>query len=494
MASPIPHSLEMEQAVLGACLQDSQGIALERASSILKPEDFYHDAHRMIFAAMLALSERREPVDFQTVPHWLSVNGWDGDWARGPYMSQLMDAVASPASVEYYARIVADKADLRRIQGAGKVLEVLALADYEDIAEVKDKAQAAVMDATETRSSGEVTHIGRVLDEVIAEAERLAQGGDRMTGLRTGWDEIDFVTAGWQREELIIIGARTSIGKSAFALQTALHVAANAGPVVYFNLEMGKHDFGRRLLSMDASIGMHRLRTGYLTREQHNSLSASRKKIDAAKLFIDSSTDVNTLEMRNRLRRVKREHGLSMVVVDYLQLVPPRRRYESRYMEVGEVSRDLVRMAKEFRVPVIAPCQLKRGADEKRRPQLADLRESGNLEQDARTVLFIHRPKFNEDENSPPDKDPAEVIIAKQSNGPRGVIVDMWFRGEFTRFDAKTGSEDDEEVRTPYKEPTSPVLSQSTTSYVSKHDPFSDDFVEEEPQGALTEWNGSFRP
>lgn len=432
-----PQNLEMEQCVLGAMLIERE--AIETAVEILSGADFYRDAHRIIFEAITALHAKSIEADILSVSEQLQQQDILENAGGAPYLIQLTNAIPSAANVAHYAKVVKEKSICRGLIGAAREIDDAARGEYGQIAEITDRAERAVQSVTDSaaganREGARLHHSGELTAEVFADMERAALHPSRITGFTTGFDELDFVTAGLQRGELILLGARTSVGKSALAGQMALHIGKNFGVVAFFAFEMPKREVMRRMLSIEAKVDLHAIRCGLLQPEERKRLLDARADIDESGLFLEDSTDLTTTTLRSRLRRFARTKNLSLVVIDHIGIMPSGEKQSSRYLELGIISRDLLRIAKEFDVPVLALAQVHRNADG-RRPQLADLRESGNLEQDARTVLFIHRPKFNDNPDMAPlREEPAEIYVAKNNNGPRNIAVPVKFLPHFAAF------------------------------------------------------------
>ncbi|MGC8667754.1 MAG: replicative DNA helicase [Chthonomonadales bacterium] len=447
-----PQSLEMEQATLGAMLIERA--AIEKAAEILKPEDFYRDAHRIIFDAILTLAERDEPVDILTVQEQLRSQGHLEAVGGTPYIVQLTEAVPTPASVEYYARIVEEKAILRRLIDASSQIRSLAYADYTEIGDVVDAAEKAIFAVAQRRMGAYFTPMRPLVAAVFEQIEHRSEHKEQTTGLATPFEDLNYATAGFQKADLVILAARPSMGKTSLAMGIAQHVAIRQKlPVAVFSLEMSKEQLCLRMICSEARVDGHSLRTGYLKDEDWRRVGEACATLSDAPIFIDDSPDISALEMRAKCRRLMAEHGLGLVVVDYLQLMRGQRRSDNRTQEIGEISRSLKSLARELRVPVLALAQLSRAVEQRpdKRPMLSDLRESGSIEAEADLVIFIYRDAYykmkeamsadldeaekEERRQRGEDKvEEAELIIAKQRNGPTGKVM-VAFHPHYLRFD-----------------------------------------------------------
>ena len=435
---PLPHNIEAERSILGAILLDNN--SLNTAIEKLKPEDFFHDHHRRIYQQMIALGEASQAIDLVTLTEQLQRAGELESAGGAAYVAQLMDGMPRVTNIEHYARIVKEKALLRGLIHATNLIQQQALEAEEDADTILDRAESSIFQLAEDR-----VHSGLVglHDIVIGSTERISrlyQGGFRITGLSTGYDLLDNLTSGLQPSELIILAARPSMGKTAFALNLAENVAVRAGvPVAIFSLEMSKESLLLRLMSADARIDSHNFRTGRLNAEDRSKIPHSLSRLREAPLWIDDAATATVVEMGAKLRRLKRDKGLSLVIVDYLQLISARGRFGNRNEEISSITRGLKALAKELKVPVLVLSQLTRAPErEDREPRLADLRESGAIEQDADVVMFIHRPNFykKSSEVSMEQRGETDLIIAKQRNGPTDTVRFV-FLGPFTRFEQR---------------------------------------------------------
>lgn len=429
----LPHNLEVEKSILGAVLLDNS--AFNAASEVLSGDDFFSDANRFIYEAMAELAERGEAVDPITLSETLERRSMLQRAGGKAYLSSLIDGMPSTTNVDHYARIVKDKSALRQLITASNQIIQDALEGGLETDELLDRAEHLVFQISESKiRKGFVSVRDVALDTMKQIEELMGRGGDFVTGVATGFSRLDAMTAGFQHGDLVILAARPSMGKTALALNIAQHVALEkAGCVGFFSLEMSTQQVIRRLITATAQVDAHKLATGFLSHEDKDRLLDSLHKLSETKLFIDDSAGITVLEMRAKARRLKAEHGLDLLVVDYLQLMRSSAKAENRNLEIGEISRSLKALAKELEVPVMALSQLSRGPETRsgHRPQLSDLRESGNLEQDADVVAFIFRAEVYSDD--PELEGQAELIIAKQRNGPIG-MVPLAFLKPFTLF------------------------------------------------------------
>jgi replicative DNA helicase len=430
----LPHNLEAERSVLGAILVHND--AFNTAAQVIDGRDFYRDAHRRIFDRMVALSERGEAIDFITLKEELS-RGGDLEEVGGPaYVASLVDGVPRATNVEYYARIVKEKATLRNlIYAANKILTNAYEGDQESDL-ILDDAESSIFAVADDRLKAGFVPMRELVNESFPKIEQLFEHKRLVTGVPTGFVDLDEMTRGLQRGDLVIIAARPSMGKTSLVLNIAQHVAVQADHTVgFFSLEMSKESLFIRLLTSEAQIDSHRLMSGHIADRDYSRISHALEKLSSMRLFIDDTANIGVLEMRAKSRRLQAEHGLSLIVVDYIQLMNARGRHENRTLELASISRSLKGLAKELDVPIVVLSQLSRAPESRsdHRPQLSDLRESGALEQDADVVVLIYRDDaYNRDPNNP-DAGTAELIVAKQRNGPTG-IVRLAFLREQTRF------------------------------------------------------------
>ena len=441
MASPttalerqLPQNTEAERSILGAILLDNH--ALNATLEKLKPEDFFHDHHRRIYQQMIVLGETQQAIDLVTLTDQLHRSGELESSGGHAYISQLMDGVPHVSNVEHYARIVKEKSLLRGLIYATHAIQQQALEAEDDADAILDRAESQIFQLAEDRVRSGLVGVREVVRENFERISQIFTEGKRITGLSTGYHQLDNLTSGFQPSELLILAARPSMGKTALALNIAENVAVRGNkPVAIFSLEMSKESLLLRLLSSDAQIDSHKFRTGHLSREDGGKIPISLTRLAEAPLWIDDMGSATVVEMGAKLRRLKRDKGLSLVIVDYLQLISARGKFGNRNEEVSSITRGLKSMAKELRVPVLVLSQLTRAPErEDRRPQLSDLRESGAIEQDADVVMFIYRPHWSKMDASPEERDQAEIQVAKQRNGPTDKVRFV-FRSRLTRFE-----------------------------------------------------------
>jgi replicative DNA helicase len=437
-----PQNLDAEQSILGGILLDNQ--ALSSVLEILENTDFYSESHRKIFAAIVDLSERNEPSDLITLSNILKDKKHLDKVGGMAYLASLVDNVPSAANIASYAKIVKEKAILRRLIGTATEILTKSYNTGADIDEVLDEAEHAIFEISENKIRPAFFPIKTVIKDTFKTIEKLYERKELITGVPTGFDKIDDMTSGLQKSDLIIIAGRPSMGKTAFALNIAQHAATEAGiPVAVFSLEMSKEQLALRMLSSTAKVDSQRLRKGFLGETDWPKLTAAAGRLSEALIFIDDTPAISALEMKAKARRLKAESGLGLIVLDYLQLMRGGTYKDSREQEISEISRSLKALAKELSVPVIALSQLNRKVEDRtnRRPHMADLRESGAIEQDADVIAFIYRDEvYNKSEDNP-EKGLAEIIIGKQRNGPTGTAK-LAFLEKYTCFENLARSED----------------------------------------------------
>jgi replicative DNA helicase len=429
-----PQHIEAEQSVLGGILIENE--AINRVTEILDADDFYRDAHRKIFNALINLSERDEPADLITLTNELRKIDQLDSIGGASYLASLIDSVPTAANIEYYAKIVKEKAILRKLIQTSTEIITQSYEDRGDVEGFLDEAERAIFEISERRVRPSFYSIREIVKESFTTIERLFKKKELVTGVPSGFKELDRMTAGFQPSDLIIIAGRPSMGKTAFCLDVAEYAAIdNKIPVAIFSLEMSKEQLVIRMLCSQAHVEGTRLRTGYLNESDWPKLTIAAGNLSEAPIYIDDTAALSALELRAKARRLKADRGLGMVIVDYLQLMKGRARVESRQQEISEISRSLKALAKELNIPVIAVSQLSRKTEERtgNRPQLSDLRESGAIEQDADLILFIYRDEIYNRSEDNPNRGKAEVIIGKQRNGPIGKI-DLAFLDKFTTF------------------------------------------------------------
>jgi replicative DNA helicase len=434
----LPHNLEAEKSVLGAILIHNE--AFNHAAELIDSRDFFRDAHRRIFDKMVALSERNDAIDLITLKDELQRAG-DLEEVGGPaYIASLADGVPRSANVEYYARIVKEKATLRSlIHSANRILADAYQAE-EDADVILDGAEKAIFEIAEDKIREGFVPLRDLVQSSFATIEKLQQHKGLVTGVPTGFVDLDEMTSGLQPSDLVLVAARPSMGKTSFVLNIAQHIGTQTEMTVgFFSLEMSKEQLFMRMLTSEARIDAHRFRSGYLNEKDYGRLSHALGTLAEARVFIDDTASIGVLEMRAKARRLQAEHGLHLLIIDYIQLMQGRGRFESRQAEIASISRSLKGLAKELKIPIVALSQLSRASETRsdHRPQLSDLRESGALEQDADVVMFIYREEQYRDADGNPNQEAegtAEIIIGKQRNGPVGTAK-LAFIKEHTRFE-----------------------------------------------------------
>lgn len=430
-----PQSIEAEDSILSAILLDNS--TLLDVLEILTPEDFYRTAHQKIFAAISELFAKAEPVDLVTLTNLLRDNNQLEEIGGAAYLARLVDTVPSAINVAHYARIVRDKSSLRRLIAKANDITQRCYDDGGDLDQVLDYAEGAVFEISENKHKASFHPLSKIIEGNIDALEERQGNRTLVTGVPTEFTRLDHLTSGLQGSDLIILAARPSMGKTALALNIARNAAVvHNVPVAVFSLEMSKEQLSMRMLCAEARVASDRLRGGFLNPEDWNKITDAAGALSEAPIFIDDSADISATSIRTKSRRLKLDKDLGLVIIDYLQLMRGRSRAERRDLEISEISRSLKLLAKELNVPVLALSQLNRKLEERsdKRPQLSDLRESGALEQDADVVAFIYRDDvYNKDENNP-NRGTAEIIVAKQRNGPTGVVP-LTFLSVCTRFE-----------------------------------------------------------
>lgn len=427
-----PQNIEAEQAVLGAILLDSDALvmAMERVSS----DDFYRGSHQRIFEAMIELAQEDEPVDLITLTARLQ-NKQELEEAGGvTYLSELANAVPTAANVDYYAQIVEEKSMLRRLIRTATQIVSNGYASSEDVGLMLNDAEQRILEISQRRSSSGFVSIRDVLMEVFERVEFLYSHKGGTTGIPSGFHDLDKMTSGFQRSDLIIVAARPSVGKTAFALNIAQNVGVRAKETVaIFSLEMGAAQLVQRMVCAESNVDAQRMRTGFLESDDWEKLTMAIGALSEANIYIDDSPGITVADIRAKCRRLKQEKGLGMILIDYLQLISGRGKGDNRQQEVSEISRTLKQIARELDVPVIALSQLSRGVEQRqdKRPMMSDLRESGSIEQDADIVAFLYRDDYYDKETE--KKNIIEIIIAKQRNGPVGT-VELAFLKNYNKF------------------------------------------------------------
>jgi replicative DNA helicase len=434
-----PQSVDMEEAVLGAIMLEKEAVIT--ILDILKPESFYRESHQKIYKAVTELSRKEHPVDLYTVTEELRATG-ELDNIGGPvYLTQLTSRVVSAAHVEFHARIVAQKFIQRELIRVTSDIQVRAFDDTYDVNELLDYSENELFQIAEGNIKKEVAPINAVLKEAIQEIEEASRREDSLVGVPSGFTRLDRLTSGWQRSDLVIIAARPSMGKTAFALSMARNMAVDHKKSIgFFSLEMSSIQLVNRLIVAETELPSNRIRNGRLNEEEWKQLEERIKTLEKANIYIDDTPGISVFELRAKCRRLKAQHRLDIVMVDYLQLMTGPADSGSREQEVSSISRSLKGIAKELEIPIIALSQLNRSVEVRggnKRPQLSDLRESGAIEQDADMVVFIHRPEkyglLMLEDGQTPTKGMAEIILAKNRNGPVDDVL-LRFREERAQF------------------------------------------------------------
>lgn len=449
-----PQALEVEKAVLGALMIDKDAYAV--VCEMLYPESFYEPRNQMVYAAIRDLSMEERPVDVLTVTEQLAKNGKLEEIGGPLYISELSSRVASSANIEYHARIIAQKFLARQLISFASGIETKALDGTTDIDELMQEAEGSLFELSQRNMKKDYTQIDPVIKNAVDVIQKAAANKDGLTGVPTGYHKLDDITSGWQSSDLVIIAGRPAMGKTSFALSMAKNIAADYKiPMAFFSLEMSNVQLVNRLISNCCEIQGSKILNGQLQPDEWDRLDKKMTNLLGAPLYVDDTPGLSVFELRTKARRLVREHGVKLIMIDYLQLMNANgMRFSSRQEEVSTISRSLKGLAKELDIPILALSQLNRGVEsregaEGKRPQLSDLRESGAIEQDADMVLFVHRPEYYrifEDDNGRNLKGMAQIIIAKHRKGATGDVL-LTFRGEFTRFenpeDAKLGSNND---------------------------------------------------
>ncbi|MEK7605858.1 MAG: replicative DNA helicase [Patescibacteria group bacterium] len=427
----LPHNQDAEKSVLGAILIDKDAINL--VSEFLLGSDFYDEINAVVFEAMLKLFEERKAIDLLTVTDFLKKKKQLGT-IDSTYFNELVEIVPTAANIEHYGRIVKEASTKRALIHAGTNIAEFGYDDKKEVKEVIEKAESSIFAISQGNIRRGFIPIKSTLTESFDRIDELHKGGEGYRGVKTGFTELDKLLSGLQKANLIILAARPGQGKTAITLNIAQHIAtADKRPVAIFSLEMSKEELVDRFLVAQADVDAWRLKTGKLSEEDFTKLSDAMGQLAEAPIFIDDTPGLNLSEMRSKARRLHMEHNVGLIIVDYLQLVDPGRKVENRVQEVSIVSQALKNLARELNVPVLAASQLSRAVEHRgeKKPQLADLRESGAIEQDADVVMFLYRPDVEYDINN--HNIPTKVLIAKHRNGPTGEI-DLLFRGDRIRF------------------------------------------------------------
>lgn len=429
----VPANPEAEEAVLGSLLIDPDAVL--KVASFLEAEDFYRERNGWIYRAILGLHERREPADFVTLCDELERNNLLQEIGGAAYITQLINNVPSAAYVEHYGHIVERTATLRRLIDAAGKIATLAYEEAQEVDEVVDRAEQIIFDVAERRVRRELAPVRQVMHEVVDRIDYLHRHQGQLLGVPSGFTGLDRLLGGFQKSDLLILAARPAVGKTALSLNFALNAARKFRKVVaYFSLEMSAEQLVQRLLSMETGIDQQRLRKGEIEERDWEIIMAAAGELSQTMLFIDDTPAMSALELRTKARRLQAEHGLDLIVVDYLQLMRGDNKSENRVQEISYISRALKGLARELECPVIALSQLSRAVESRtdHKPMLSDLRESGSIEQDSDIVMFIYREDLHK-ENSD-KKNIADVIIAKHRNGPTDTVP-LYFRRELTKFE-----------------------------------------------------------
>ena len=429
-----PHDVEAEQAILGSMLTDKDAVI--SALEVLKPEAFYREDNKAIYEAIVNLYNRAEPIDIITVKSELVSTGKFETIGGLEYLAILPDKVPTSANVEQYIKIVEENALLRNLIKTANEIINLGYSQTEEVDDIMDMAEKKIFDILKQKNQTGFTPIKDVLVETFAQIERLYNKSDVITGIPTGFIELDYKTAGLHNSDLVLVAARPAMGKSAFVINIAANAAIRSGvPVVIFNLEMSKEQVANRILCSEAMVDSNKVRTGKIEEEDWTKLASALGPISEAPIYIDDTPGISIMEIRAKCRKLKLEKNIGLVIIDYLQLVTASgKKNSSREQEISEISRSLKILAKELNVPVIALSQLSRAPEQRKddhRPILSDLRESGAIEQDADIVMFLYRDDYY-NENSE-EKNIAEVILAKHRGGSTGTVKLAWL-GDYTKF------------------------------------------------------------
>jgi replicative DNA helicase len=436
-----PQNLEAESSVLGGILLENE--AINRVLEVLTPEDFYRESHRRIFRAMIEICDRSEPVDLITLSDFLKVKGDLEVVGGSAYLASLASAIPTSANIHFYARIVREKAIRRYLISAATEIATRGYEDQENVDEFLDEAEKVIFDISEKRVRGSFVMIGEMIRDSIKMVERLYERKEMVTGVPSGFKDLDKLTAGFQPSDLIVIAGRPSMGKTALCLNIATHAAFGGHGVAVFSLEMAKEQLVLRMLCSEARIDHSKVRSGYLADREFPALVMAAGRLAETPIYIDDTPAISVLELRAKARRLVRDRDkkIGLIIVDYLQLMRGSGRAPNREQEISEISRSMKALAKELNIPVIAVSQLNRRVEDRgdKRPMMADLRESGAIEQDADVIAFVYREVvYNENADDP---NLAEIIVGKQRNGPTGTVRLAFFR-EFTRFENYTGVEE----------------------------------------------------
>ena len=428
----LPHSVEAEQSVIGSMIMDREAIVV--ASEIITGEDFYNKQYGILFETMVELNDEGRPVDLVTLQDRLKEKDVPPEVSSLEFVRDLITAVPTSANIKYYAGIVSEKATLRKLIRINEEIANTCYAGKENLEVILEESEKKIFEVVQKRNTGEFVPIRQVVMNAMDKIEKAAKNKGAVTGIPTGFIDLDYRTAGMQPSDLVLIAARPSMGKTAFVLNIAEHVAFRQNKTVaIFSLEMSKEQLVNRLFSLESKVDSQHIRTGQLSDQEWEKLIESAGVIGRSNLIIDDTPGISIAELRSKCRKYKLEHDLSMIIIDYLQLMSGSGRSDSRQQEISDISRSLKAVARELSVPVLALSQLSRAVEQRpdHRPMLSDLRESGAIEQDADVVMFIYRDDYYNHDTA--TKDVAEIIIAKQRNGPIGTVELAWLPN-YTKF------------------------------------------------------------
>ena len=429
-----PQNIEAEQSVLGAILIEQSAIA--KISDILQPEDFYREAHKLVYRSAMTLFERGEAIDFITVIDMLRREEALERAGGISYITSLANGVPTAANIVFHAKIVQEKSLLRRLIHAATDIAAMGYAETEEVERVLDHAEQKILEVATRKIGQDFAPIKEIIFSTLDKIDEMHKAKGGITGLSTGFTNLDKLTGGFQRSDLILIAARPSMGKTAFVLNVAQHMATrDKKSVAIFSLEMPREQLAMRMMCAEGLIDSQHFRTGAMSNDEWKNLVDAADRLSASPMFIDDTAGVNAVELRNKARRISKEHGLDCIIIDYLQLMDggAHSRIDNRQQQISDISRSLKALARELKVPVIALSQLSRGPESRtsRKPMLSDLRESGSLEQDADMVAFLYREDYYNPETE--KKNLTELIIDKNRNGPTET-VELYFHKNFTRF------------------------------------------------------------
>lgn len=428
----LPHSIEAEQSVIGSMILDREAITI--ASELIFPEDFYNKQYGVLFESMVELNDDGKPVDLVTLQNKLKEKDVPPEVSSLEFIRDIITAVPTSANIRYYARIVAEKSTLRKLIRTVGEIENDCYAGKESLEVILEDTEKKVFDLVQRRNSGDHVPIRKVVMNALQRIEAASKSTGSVTGIATGFFDLDVMTSGMQPADLVLIAARPSMGKTAFVLNIAQHAAFKLNKsVAIFSLEMSKEQLVNRMFSLESSVDAQHLRNGKLDETEWEKLIESAGVIGNSKLIIDDTPGITIQEMRSKCRKFKLEQGLDMIIIDYLQLMSGGGKSESRQQEISEISRSLKALARELNVPVLSLSQLSRAVEQRpdKRPMMSDLRESGAIEQDADVIMFIYRDDYYNKDTEKPGV--AEIIIGKQRNGPVGTVELAWM-AKYTRF------------------------------------------------------------